>query len=145
MVNRNNGLINIVIPLGYQIWLTDPIRHVLGLEDSGWLEAEYDGDSAVEFSPKRILVYLRQLSTTNNLLNNNQKLVSSQILSIIPMSTKSFGESFTINFENPHFRFLQTNNAINELDFDFKVEWGNGVQHKLDNHEQPIDLVLEIK
>jgi hypothetical protein len=60
------------------------------------------------------------------------------------MSTKPFGESFMINFENPHFKRLTTG-VINELDFDFMVEWGNGVKHKLDNHGLPIDLVLEIK
>ena len=60
-VNRTNGLINMIIPAGYQVWLPEAIRYLLGLEDDdsiGWLTAgEYEGDRAVEFSPKR-LAYL---------------------------------------------------------------------------------------
>ena len=145
MVNRKNGVINMIIPDGYELWLTDPMRYVLGLDDTNWLSAgEYNGDRAVEFSPKRILVYLKQVSTTGNWESDNQQLKPSQLLGVIPTPTESFGESFTMSFENPHFKLLQSG-SINELDFDFKVEWGNDVKHKLDNHSQPIDLVLEIK
>ena len=144
-VDSVNGLITMIIPSGVQLWLPDPIRHLFGLDDEGWLDSEeYTGDRAVEFSPKRILIYCKQLSTTNNFESKNQRLGPSQLLGIIPISTKPFGESFTINFENPYFKRLTTG-VINELDFDFKVEWGNGVKHKLDNHGLPIDLVLEIK
>ena len=66
-VNRTNGLINMIIPAGYQVWLPEAIRYLLGLEDEDWLSAgEYEGDSPVEFSPKRLLVYLKQLSTSKN-------------------------------------------------------------------------------
>ena len=27
----------------------------------------------------------------------------------------------------------------------FKIEWANGKRDKLDNHSQPIDLILEIQ
>ena len=143
-VNKANGKIDMIIPPDYDIFLPDPIRYALGLEDEGWLSAgEYEGDRAVEFLPKRILIYLKQLSTTNNLVNKNQQLQNSQLLGVIPMCTKSFGESYIINFENPLFKQLSPG-SISQLDLDLKVQWGNGIQHKLDNHDQPIDLVLEI-
>ena len=133
-----------IIPSDYTIYLTESISYLLGLEDEGWLEpGEYVGDRAVEFLPKRILIYLKQLSTTNNLVNERSTLCASQLLSVVPMCTKSFGESYVINVENPIFKQLSPGN-ISQIDLDFKVQWGNGVKHKLDNHDQPIDLVLEI-
>ena len=144
-VNRTNGFITMIVPNNIQIWLPEPVRYLLGLDDDGWLATgEYIGDRAVEFSPKRILIYLKQLSTTNNISNNNQKLGPSQLLDIIPITSESFGECTTYNFEIPHFKNLMTGN-INELDFDFKVEWSNDVKHKLNNNSQPIDIILEIK
>ena len=56
-----------IIPASYQVWLPEAIRYLLGLEDEDWLSAgEYEGDRAVEFSPKRLLIYLKQLSTSTN-------------------------------------------------------------------------------
>ena len=47
-VNRTNGLINMIIPAGYQVWLPEAIRYLLGLEDEDWLSAgEYEGDFPV--------------------------------------------------------------------------------------------------
>ena len=148
-VNRTNGLINMIVPPGHEIWLPEAIRYLLGLEDDGWLTAgEYEGDRAVEFSPKRLLIYLKQLSTSTNfehLKSENHQLhvEPSQLLGVIPISSKSFGEYTAVSFDNPLFKDLSCD--INELDFDFKIEWANGKRDKLDNHSQPIDLILEIK
>ena len=144
-VNRKNGLINMIIPTGYEVWLPEVIKYMLGIDDEGWLSAgEYQGDSAVDFLPKRLLINLRQLSTSNNFENKQQLLEPSQLLCAIPISSKPFGEYTTINFDNPLFKDLNCT-SINELDFDFKVEWANGKKDKLDNHSPPIDLTLEIK
>ena len=57
-VNKTNGLINMILPAGYQVWLPEAIRYLLGLEDEDWLSAgEYEGDRAVEFSPKRLFYF----------------------------------------------------------------------------------------
>ena len=138
-----------IIPAGYQVWLPEAIRYLLGLEDEDWLSAgEYEGDRAFEFSPKRLFIYLKQLPTSknfeNNFKNNTQHLEPSQLLGVIPISSKKFGEYTTISFDNPLFENLNCN-SINELDFDFKIEWANGKRDKLDNHSQPIDLILEIQ
>ena len=143
--NKTNGLINMTIPDGYEIWLPEAICYLLGLEDDDWIPAgEYMGDRSVEFSPKRLLIYLKQLSTSKNIESKNQLLEYSQLLGMIPISSKSFGEYTTISFDEPLFKDLNCS-GINELDFDFKIEWANGKRDKLDNHSQPIDLVLEIK
>lgn len=145
-VNETTGKIDMIIPSDITIHLTEPISYLLGLDDDGWLvPGEYVGDRAVEFLPKRILIYLKQLSTTNNLVSDNQRLSSSQLLAVVPMCTKSFGESYAVNVEKPIYKELSPGNALSEIDLDFKVQWSNGVRHKLDNHDQPIDLVLEIK
>ena len=125
--------------------MPEVIRYLLGLEDKDWLSAgEYEGDRAVKFSPKRLFIYLKQLSTSVNFkLSKYQHLEPSQLLGVIPISSKKFGEYATISFDNPLFKNLNCN-SINELDFDFKIEWANG-KRELDNHSQPIDLILEIQ
>ena len=136
--------------VGVDIWR--PVRRVgpgfkvtLALEDEDWLSAgEYEGDFPVEFSPKRLLIYLKQLCTSTNFESKSQRLEPSQLLGVIPISSKKFGEYTTISFDNPLFKNLNCS-SINELDFDFKIEWANGKRDKLDNHSQPIDLILEVK
>ena len=106
-VNRTNGLINMIIPAGYQVWLPEAIRYLLGLEDEDWLSAgEYEGDFPVEFSPKRLLIYLKQLCTSTNFESKNQRLEPSQLLGVLPISSKKFGEYTTISFDNPLFKNL---------------------------------------
>ena len=146
-VNKTNGRINMIIPLNYQVWLPEALLYLLGLEDQVWLTAgEYEGDRAVDFLPKRLLIYLKQLSTSNNFesTGKSQQLVPSQLFGVVPISSKSFGECTTINFDYPLFKDLNCS-SINELDFEFVMEWANGKRDKLDNHSQPIDLTLEIK
>ena len=144
-VDRTNGLINMIIPAGYQVWFSEALCYLLGLDDDNWLTAgEYEGDRSIEFSPKRLLSYLKQLSTSTNFESKNQRLEPSQLLGVIPISSKQFGEYITINYDQPVFKNLNCG-SIHAIDLDFKIEWANGKQHKLDNHSQPIDLTLEIK
>ena len=42
-------------------------------------------------------------------------------------------------------RKSRTAKGENRSSFDFKIEWANSKHDKLDNHSQPIDLLLEIK
>ena len=124
--------------------MAEPIRYVYGIDETRWINTDYAGDRPIEFTPKRMLIYLKQLSTTLNFHNQNQNLRSSQLLKVIPIQPKPFGTHTAFEFNNPDFVSLSSND-INEHDFDFKMEWGSGVIHKLDNHSLPIDLNLEIK
>jgi len=141
--DKTKGLAEVSVPPRFQLWLTEPIKYLLGIDETDWLTGVYVGDCVVEFTPKRLLIYLKQLSTTGNYHNNNQRLVPSQLLCSIPLSAEPIGSFHTIKFENPQFRQLQNN--VHEIDLDINLEWGNGVRHKLDNHGQPIDILMEIK
>ena len=141
-VNKHDGKIDMTIPDKYQILFPDCVSEMLGLDDTGWLAAgKYISDQAIEFSPQRILVYLNQLSTTDNLQNSNNFIQGSRLLGSIDLSNAALGEYFVTTYEKPNFKKLQ-NGSIHELDFDFKVEWEN-FSKKLDNHNQPLDLELE--
>ena len=140
-VNKNTGKISMTVPAEYEIWLPDPIKNILGIDDEGWLSTgEYVGDHAVEFSPQRIEIYLRQLNTSKNLASRSSHLSGSQLLGLIPLSTAGFGEYFSITYENSCMKALQ-HRDIHELDLDFKVVWRSHTE-KLDNHSQPLDLEL---
>ena len=142
-VNYKTGLVDVTVPAGIEIWLPDPIKYMLGIDESGWINTNYEGDRPVEFSPKRLLIFLKQLSTTGNYHSQNQNLRQSQLLKTIPISPEPFGTHSTFEFQNPDC-ILLTSGSINKLDFDFKVEWGNGKLDKLNNHSLPIDLDLHI-
>jgi hypothetical protein len=143
-VNEKTGKILMTIPAEYQIWMSDSVRKILGIDDEDWLDTgEYEGDRPVEFSPQRIEIYLRQLNTSKNLQNQENTIIGSQLLGLIPLSNVGFGEYFSTIFENPYMKELQ-NGAIHELDLDFKVVWQDRTE-KLDNHDQPLNLELIIK
>ena len=141
--DKTKGLAEISVPAGFQMYLTEPVRYLLGIQEAIWLTGEYVSDRAVEFTPKRLLIYLRQISTTGNYENKNLQIQPSELLCSIPLSAAPIGSFQTIKFDNPFFKQLQP--GVDKLDFDFKVEWGNEVRHELGNHGQPIDLLLEIK
>ena len=139
-IDKKTGKIMMIIPQEYEIWFPDRVLEMFGLDDRGWLSAgDYEGDHSIEFAPHRILVYLKQLSTTGNILNGSE----SQLLGFIPIPNSDFGEYFSTIFEKPSFKSLQTTN-IHELDLDFKIEWRSNAT-KLDNHEQPLNFELIIK
>ena len=142
-VNKNTGKISMMtVPAEYEIWLPDTVKEILGIDDEGWLTTgEYVGDHAVEFSPQRIEIYLRQLNSSKNLASRrNETLSGSELLGLIPLSTADFGEYFSTTYENPCMKTLR-HGGIHELDLDFKVVWRNRTE-KLDNHDQPLDLEL---
>ena len=141
-VNKNTGKISMTVPAEYEIWLPDPVKKILGIDDEDWLSTgEYIGDHSVEFSPQRIEIYLRQLSSTVNFYSNrNGHLSPSNLLGFIPLTMGGLGEYFITSIENPYMRKLE-NGGIHKLDFDFKVVWRNCTE-KLDNHNQPLDLEL---
>ena len=142
-VNKHDGKLDMTVPDQYHMWFPDRVREMLGLDDTRWLaEGEYIGDQAIEFSPQRILVYLNQLSTMDILQNGNNFIQGSRLLGSVDLSNAAFREYFVTTYEKPSFKKLQ-NGSIHELDFDFEEEWKN-FSKKLDNHNQPLDLELEI-
>ena len=141
-INKNTGKISMTVPAEYEIWLPDPVKKILGIDDEDWLSTgEYIGDHSVEFSPQGIEIHLRQLSSTGNLASNrNGHLSASNLLGFIPLTMGGLGEYFLTSIENPYMRKLE-NGGIHKLDFDFRVVWSDRTE-KLDNHNQPIKLEL---
>ena len=130
--NEATGKISMTVPPLCEIWLPD--ERVL-------TEGKYISDHFVEFSPQGIQIYLRQLSSTENLAPNRNRLLSpSNLLGFIPLIMGGFGEYFVTSIENPYMRKLE-NGGIHELDFEFRVVWSDRTE-KLDNHNQPINLEL---
>ena len=87
-VNKNTGKISMTVPAEYEIWLPDPIKKILGIDDEDWLSTgEYIGDHSVEFSPQGIEIHLRQVISTENLASNrNGHLSASNLLGFIPLT-----------------------------------------------------------
>jgi hypothetical protein len=143
-VNLLDGIIDMVIPPGKQLLLSSQVSYLLGMNEEGWLKGDYFGDRTIQFAPQRMLIYLNQLSTTDNISDNGAALRPSRLLETFPIPYKSIGGYQTFNFDNPHFKFLQTG-SIHELEFEIQMAWGNEVIHKLDNHSQPISILLEVR
>ena len=99
---HKKGKITMNIPENHEIWIPDRVRKLFGLEGDNPLRLGYTGDHPVEFSSQRISVYLRQLSTTGNFLNES----TSNLLDFIPLTDVPFGEYFFF-----FGRLFQTNHA----------------------------------
>ena len=94
-VDRKTAKIDMTIPENIEIWQPDRVKKLFGIDDEGWLtEIGYIGDHSVEFSPQGISVCLKQLSTTDNFLNNEP----SQFLGFIPITDAPFGEYFMVEY-----------------------------------------------
>ena len=145
-LNKITGLIDLSLPENIDVWLPSAVKYMIGLEDDNkWLRGNYDGDKPVEFLPAGgISIHLVQLSTTNNIASKSNNLVNSNLLGNIPMLSENFGQYFSVQYDNPTFVDLEAG-QINQLEFNLKQNWRNGVQHTLNNHTMPISLELEIK
>ena len=80
-------------------------------------------------------VHLSDINESHNYHNGSP----SDVLAVIPIENKSFGDIVTVRFEHPEFKHLK-NGAITELKLVVKDE-NNTV---VDNHDLPMSCVLEI-
>ena len=80
-------------------------------------------------------VYLSDINESHNYHNGSP----SDVLAVIAIENKSFGDIVTVPFEHPEFKCLK-NGAITELKLIVKDE-NNTV---VDNHGLPVSCVLEI-
>lgn len=146
VLNKTSGIIDLHLPDGVILWIPEAVKYMLGLDDEGWLQGVHEGDRPVEFLPAGgICIYLDEMSTTNNFSTSKKNnITNSNLLGNIPMLSENFGQFFSVHYDNPTFVNL-AEGEINQLDFSLKLQWRNGVQHKLDNHTMPISLEVEIK
>lgn len=145
-LDKITGLVDLTIPDGVSLWLPDAVKYMLGIDDESWLQGAYTGDRPVEFLPAGgINIYLDELSTSKNLsTSKSNNIINSNLLGNIPMLSENLGRYFSLHYDNPMFIDLAAG-SINQFEFRLKIQWANGVQHKLNNHSLPISLELEIK
>ena len=139
-VNKATGLITLTIAVGFAVQLTDGLLALLGLIDGlggHWLdEGVYEGDRPVDFAVTKTLhLHLDQVNTTYNAVDG----APSTMLAVIGLGSHFFGDINTVRVEHHEFKRMQ-HGTIGELKVTIKDEKGS----KLDNHDLPISIVLEI-
>ena len=116
------------------IKLTGDLRRILGIDERGWIDGEYEGDKPAKFiAHKWFHIYLDQLSTTSNLVYG----APSTLLAIVPFAA---GGIVDINPYYPMYKKLEVGH-IHQLNLRVLDENGTIVQ----NRERPITAVLEIR
>ena len=102
-INKATGLIKLNIPESLSVMrLTDILRRILGIDDSGWIGGKYEGDRPVKcITHKWFHIYLDQLSTTSNLVDG----APSTLLAIVPAA--SDGGIVDINPHYPMYKKLE--------------------------------------
>ena len=90
LVSKVNGLVTLLVLIGWKVQFTAGLLTLLGLDDSGWLDAgTYTGDRPVNFAPTKTLhVHLEQVNTTHNALDG----APSALLGAVGVRCHSFGE-----------------------------------------------------
>ena len=78
---------------------------------------------------------MKQLNTSQNYFNGT----SSNVLCVIPVPNKVFGDIVSVHFEHPEYKLL-TSDAVTE----FTLEVKDKTNILIDNHSLPINAVLEI-
>lgn len=137
-INHATGLVTLTLEdASYQLDLAKTAP-VWGFNTPGWKGAGiYIGSSSPTFfSTRNIFINLDQLSSTGSVLNGR----NSTLLRVVPTSDESFGETRTINFENPQFRRLRSG-CIQELTVRVLDADGSDIS----TNTQPFSVTLEIR
>lgn len=137
-VNESNAKISLNVADNFEIFISDGLLKLIGLDGLGWLNSGiYAGSKPIDFGGEKILnIHLDKISTTGNLLNG----APSTLLTTIGLGSHSFGDVKTITFDNPAFKNLQ-NGLIHELKLSIK-DINNNI---INNNNLPIYITLEIK
>ena len=94
----------------------------------------YQGDRPLDFAViKSLYVHLSEINSSYNYFNGSP----SDVLAVIPIESKSFGDIVNVRFEHPELKPLKTG-ALSELKLVVKDENKNTV----DNHGLPISCVM---
>lgn len=136
-VNETNGRVTLKTPA--ELKISKRLKSMLGLQVKGrfFSKSTYVGDRPLDFAVVKCLyVHLTGINTSCNYYNGTP----SDVLAVIPIENKSFGDIVTTRFEHPEFKRL-INETISELKMVVKDENGD----LIDNNGLPMSCVLEIK
>lgn len=134
-VNETNGIALLNTPI--RLRMHKELRNMLGFNKQLIFEPNeiYYGSRFVDFAIyKSLYIYLEQVSTSHNYLDG----APSNLLTVIPVENKEFGENISVRVENPEYKYL-VNGEITELKLEIRDEDNNKIKNHL-----PINCVLEI-
>ena len=135
-VNETKGKVTLSTPS--ELKISKRLKSMLGFQIKGrfFPKQTYQGDRPLDFAViKSLYVHLSHINESHNYHNGSP----SDVLAVIPIENKSFGDIVTVRFEHPEFKRLK-NGAITELKLVVKDEKNTVV----DNHGLPMSCVLEI-
>ena len=135
-VNETNGRVTLSTPS--ELKISKRLKSMLGFQVKGrfFPKQTYQGERPLDFAViKSLYVHLSDINESHNYHN----VFPSDVLAVIPIENKSFGDIVTVRLEHPEFKRL-TNGAITELKLVVKDE-NNTV---VDNHGLPMSCVLDI-
>ena len=135
-VNETDGRVTVSTPS--ELKISKRLKSMLGFQVKGrfFPKQTYQGDRPLDFAViKSLYVYLSDINESHNYHNSSP----SDVLTVIPIENKSFGDIVTVRFEHPEFKPLK-NGVITELKLVVKDENNNAV----DNQGLPMSRVLEI-
>ena len=138
LVSKVNGLVTLLVLIGWKVQFTAGLLTLLGIDDSGWLDAgTYTGERPVNFAPTKTLhVHLEQVNTTHNALDG----APSTFLGVVGVGCNSYGEIETVVVPHPEFKCLLCGTK-DEL----KVPVRDDTGQRIENHDLPIYVVVEIR
>ena len=127
---------------GETIKFTSDLGRILGVDDRGWIDGEYEGDKPVNIiTHKWLYIYLDQLSTSSNLVNG----APSTLLAIIPTAAEGI---ININPNSPIYKKLEVGH-VHQLNICVLDEEGKEVKNRDKEgrvvKNRPITAVLEIR
>jgi len=140
-VNMFTKLVELLVPRGWEVHITEGLLLLLGLDDGlhgEWLESgTYTGDRVIDFAAiKTLQIHLEQLSTTGNYVDG----APSTLLDTVGLGRYILGDTVTVRFEPPVFKPLRDGH-ISELKITIRDKRGKFIN----NHGQPISVVLDFQ
>lgn len=135
-VNETNGIASLITSDNLNI--SKGLKQILGFKNKKRFTANetHYGERTIDFAPyKQLYVHLEQINSSYNFFDG----APSNILCVVPVENKPFGDIVHINFSNPQYKQL-THGDISELSISVCDEKGQ----KINNNGLTISCVLEI-
>ena len=135
-VNETNGIASLITSDDLDI--SKGLKQILGFKNKKRFTANktHYGERTIDFAPyKQLYVHLDQINSSYNFFDG----APSNILGVVSVENKAFGDIVHINFSDPQYKQL-THGDISELSISICDENGQ----KINNNGLPINCVLEI-
>ena len=125
------GLVEIIIPKGLRLSLSEGLKNLLGIYDSNPLNPDtYVGDVPIDFMTiKDFNLHINQISTTNNVVDGKP----STLLKSVPLSCEKLGTSIVREWPAPEYKKLQPG-QFTQLE----------LSHNINNNNFPISVTLHL-